>query len=183
MPSIKGRFVFRDDAAQIAYEEAGYKRLRSKTLRTCDQDRDGAQRRDHQIGNEPGRLDVSFAGQQDETDQGPEATASREFREELLGGRRPVPEGVVFRPIGSPVQLEITHESEQGLSVRKKNTTVYGVLFKSEFSRDDFLPGGNAAEIVWMTREGLEKALKQTRPLYRPRFSIVYQTWFHSCFF
>ena len=168
MPTAsKGRFVFRDDAAQIVYEEkeTGYKRgLRSEDVAglVIRDQMIALQRRDHQIGNEPGRLDVSFAGQQDETDQGPEATASREFREELLGGRRPVPEGVVFRPIGSPVQLEITHESEQGLSVRKKNTTVYGVLFKDEFSRDDFLPGGNAVEIIWMTREGLEKALKQT---------------------
>ena len=168
------KLVFRDDAGRTVFEKKkqGYRRgLRSRDVAGfVIKDRMIAlQRRDHQVWNEPGRLDVSFAGHQDETDQGPEAAAVREFHEELLGGRRPVPEGVVFRPVGSPVQLEITHESEQGLSVRRKDTVVYRVSLDSDFSRDDFLPGDNAAEIVWMPREELETALEQTPGLFTAR--------------
>ncbi|MFA5026920.1 MAG: NUDIX domain-containing protein [Candidatus Methylomirabilota bacterium] len=163
----KAKLVFRDDAGRPVLEKKkpGYRRgLRSVDVAGfVTKDRKLLlQRRNHQVGNEPGRLDVSFAGHQDETDNDAEAAAQREFHEELLGGRNSIPSGLTFHVVGPEVQLDITHEGEKGLSIRKKSTVVFRVSLNNKPSWDDFLPGDNAVEIVGLTREELETALEET---------------------
>ena len=170
----KAKLVFRDNAGQPVLErkKTGYQRgLRSVDVAgfvTKDQ-KLLLQRRNHQIGNEPGRLDMSFAGHQDETDNDAEAAARREFHEELFAGRNPIPPGLIFHAAGPEVQLDITHEGEKGLSIRKKSTAVFRVSLNGNFSWDDFLPGDNAVEIVGLTREELETALRETPGLFTAR--------------
>jgi hypothetical protein len=167
LAEAKAKLVFRDDAGRTVFEKKkpGYRRgLRSVDVAglVTKDEKQVLQRRNYQIGNEPGRLDVAFAGHQDETDSDAEAAAQREFQEELLGGRHAVPSGLTFHAMGPEVQLEITHEGEKGLSVRKKSTAVFRVSLNGKPSWDDFLPGDNAVEIVGLTREELETALRET---------------------